>query len=168
MNTGKSRYKHPVSNKTAALTRYGDGMNRSQVSIELHDSNLAACYSQDKNLVIELRPAYVHTGKIVNNTWIGKGCSVDARININKPVFLNPMPKTPGKISSGTIQVGNKNFDNIVPAPFAKHGRTHLTLRFVTKGALDVVGESVSITLGSNFRFVEDLPEEWAPSKQNT
>lgn len=140
-------------------------MNQLQTSIEFHDSDLSACEMQDKMIVVELHPAYVHKWELTNGKWIGIGCVQDARITIENANVPKRMPTLPVQISDGMIEIGTAIFDNLVAVPFKMSGPSHLKLQLVTGETFEISGTTISIAISGECKFVEKLPEEWQPRK---
>jgi len=138
-------------------------MTQMQTSIEFHDSDLAACHIHDNMIVIELRPAYIHKWELINGKWIGSGCVQDAQIRIDNARAPNKMPVVPVNISDCTITIGGITFYNLIPTPFNMKGPSRLILQLVSGDTFEVSGGALSIALQGESKFVEKLPQEWAP-----
>ncbi len=138
-------------------------MSQLQTSIELHDSDLSAINFHDNLLVVELRPAYIHKWELINGKWIGTGCVQNARITIAKAPAPTKHLAVPVQISDGMINIGEIIFDNLVPVPFHKNDPIVMKLQVVSGDAFNVSGESITIELCGESKFVEKLPEEWSP-----
>lgn len=134
-----------------------------QIFIEFHDSNLSACYIHDNVLLIELGPAYIHKWEVINGKWLGTGCAQNAIIRINNASILKKMPVNPSKISGGMVTFGSTTFDNLISVPLNINNPSRLILHLVSGDTLDISGSSLGITLEGDSKFIENLPEEWAP-----
>ncbi len=132
-------------------------------SIEFHDSNVSAFDIQNKSLFIELRPAYVHKWEMVKGKWIGTGNVQNARIRIDNISVPQKHPQIPLQISDGVITSESTTFNNLVPVPFNVTGPIRMVLNFSDGTALEVFGGAFSIELLGDSKFVENLPQEWAP-----
>ena len=132
--------------------------------IDLHDSRVVIHFAAD-TVVFRFCPAYVHHWHRSSSGWRGEGRSQSAEIVIAKG-FVAPRPGAATyEVSGGWLQVGPQRYENLIPVPLADHTEVRVRLELVNAEAVEVEGRGVAIRLVGEPEVVEDLPPEWAPSR---
>jgi hypothetical protein len=134
--------------------------------IELHDSNVIAELCGRDELVLHLRPAYVHHWECTSGSWRGVGRSQDATIRIAAGVVTPGLPPDRRTISDGWFRVASETYDNMIPVPIAKIGTVAAHLILVNAEPVDITGAALSVELTGAPRDIEDLPSAWAPKDE--
>ncbi len=130
--------------------------------VELHDSRVVLGRA-DGVLVLRLAPAYVHHWTRGPGGWRGEGRRHAAEIRIAGG-SATPMPgEGPFQIAGGWLQVGDRRFDNLIPAALDVRAPVRGRLDLVNAPPLEVAGAGVVVRLTGDAQFVEALPPEWAP-----
>ena len=68
-------------------------------------------------------------------------------------------------VASGWLQVGNQRYENLIPVPLVEQATVRGRLELVNSQPLEVQGKGVTIRLVGEPEIVEELPPEWAPSR---
>lgn len=139
-------------------------MNKEQISIEFHDSVLTSCRFDESMLELIISPAYLHKWTYVKGKWNGSGVTSIAKIILSKANTPRQMPAILGDISSGAISAAGAEYDNIVPVPFCIQGASTLRLSLSNGERLEATGDELHIEISGKSSFVEELPDEWAPT----
>lgn len=131
--------------------------------IELHDSRVIV-NSADYAIVVRLCPAYVHYWSHGPAGWRGEGCTQAAEILIEGGSVAAPPADGVFHISDGWIQVGEEVHRNMIPAPLTERMPIRGMLELVNADPIEFVGVGISVRLVGDSKFVERLPDEWAPA----
>jgi hypothetical protein len=70
------------------------------------------------------------------------------------------------ELTGGSLKVGGQEYSDLIPAPLDADAPIQCRLEFMDAKPLVVNGRSVRIRLVGEFRFVEELPSEWAPGRE--
>lgn len=130
--------------------------------IELHDS-VVQVSSETNDLLLELRPAYVHHWRRVAGEWRGTGRTQAARIRLTGGQVAPNPPLPPTEIAGGWIRVGEDFYDGLLPAPLSRVGVISAHLELVNAESMDLVGTAIAVELVGPFEDIEELPADWAP-----
>ena len=126
--------------------------------IELHDSTVSAILEKDFSLVIELRPAYVHSSNGRPGIDPGSGWTQDADLVIREFDQLPIAAELPAWISDGELVVGEERFPNAIPIPLdRKRDNVQLDLVMATAETFSIRGRGVQLNLIGEAQFVEDF-----------
>jgi len=88
----------------------------------------------------------------------GTGWTQDAKLRIGTAKLLKS-PTVPSWILDGSIEVGERMFDNLLPIPFDHQGSVVVKLSGA-EGELHATGVGASLTLLGEPVFVEDVPAD--------
>ena len=131
--------------------------------IELHDSRAVVSVAGG-TIVVRLCPAYVHQWVLLATGWRGEGRTQDAEILIEGGSVIAPVGEGRFEVSDGWIQVGENRHDNVLPVPLTEHGHVKGLIELVNSDPFEFVGTGISVRLIGESKFVERLPDEWAPT----
>lgn len=132
--------------------------------IELHDSRVTVNGAGDA-VVVRLCPAYVHHWSHDPAGWRGNGCAQAAEILIEGGSVAAPPADGVFEISDGWIQVGEAIYRNMIPAPLTERVPIRGMLELVNADPIEFAGVGISVRLVGDSRFIERLPDEWAPTE---
>ncbi|HYV17947.1 MAG TPA: hypothetical protein VFC25_02825 [Verrucomicrobiae bacterium] len=130
--------------------------------VEFHDSDLLAVEQVGRQVRISL-DAYVHRWEQVDGCWKGTGWlqRVTAVLDDSQ---ASGIPEVPVELSDGVLRTGSATYDGLVPLPFSSSEPASLELTLQTGAQFRVAGVSIAITSTSEARYLEDLPDTFAPS----
>jgi hypothetical protein len=131
-------------------------------SIEFHDSRVTSVAFVGTSIQIDLR-AYVHRWEKRDGGLSGTGWFRPVRIVLSDAIGDVPTD-LPLDLDGGEVRSGQLWHNNLVPLPFSSEEATNLLLEGVTGGMLEFAGRSVAIESIGDAEYVEDLPEDFAPS----
>jgi hypothetical protein len=129
--------------------------------IELHDS-VVQIRSEADELVLELRPAYVHHWIRVAGSWYGRGGTQVASIRLTEGRVVPNQPLLPTEIADGWIRIGEESYANLVPVPLSRVGAVNVHLELANE-PIDLFGSAIVVELAGAFEDIEELPADWAP-----
>ena len=130
--------------------------------IEFHDSTLISVAFVGTSVRLDLR-AYVHRWEKLDGVLKGTGWIRAARIILSEG-FSDDTPELPVDLGGGAVRAGQILHENLVPLPFSSHEATSLRLQPVTGGTLEFRGRSIAIESIGGAEYVENLPDDFAPS----
>ena len=135
--------------------------------VELHDSELGSVEVVADRTDLVLAPAYIHRWEARGGQRIGTGWTQTARVRL--------LPSTPeettqsdlGPLAGGSLETPRGTFSNLIPVPLEVAAAVHLRLEFSNGRAIDASGKGVAITLEGDPDFVESLPAEFDPGRDD-
>ena len=126
--------------------------------IELHDSTVGAISRVGNSLVVEFRPAYVHSSDGRPGLDPGTGWAQDADLVIREADCGPTAAELPAWISDGELIVGEERFPNVVPIPLdRRRDEVQLDLVMVTAETFSIRGRGVELKLLGDARFIENF-----------
>ncbi len=126
--------------------------------IELHDSTVRAITKSDDSLVVEFRPAYVHSSEGRPGLDPGTGWTQDADLVIRECNSWPTAAELPAWISDGELIVGEERYPNVIPIPLdRKRADVRLALVMVTAETFSIRGRGVELKLVGDAQFVENF-----------
>ncbi len=140
-------------------------MSKLYRNMEWHDSTLSAVDSENGTLVVRLRPAYVHQWKASRGKWIGEGFVQDLDATVPNGKVVGSLSNTGIRISDGELWVSGQTCNELLPLPYRVNEMVELKLVLVSGEELAVRGTGLSLSVVGAPRFVESLPEEFAPKE---
>ncbi len=129
-----------------------------QLAIEFHDSSLVEV-SASKLLLC----AYVHRWIRFGADWSGSGWKQDFAIRLNRE-DAGISERLPLVLAGGTMSVAGSSYDNVLPYPFGGRGLARIVLEDETGTVHEFQGLLGPIQARGEARFVERLPEAFAPN----
>ncbi len=133
--------------------------------LEFHDSTLAAVRTEG-DLLLQLRPGYIHHWEHDGLAWTGVGRLQDVQLRLIAGRFVGKMAETETDIADGTISVDDATFENLVPVPFRRHGRVAARLELADGSILEATATGVVVETIGPSKDLEPLPAEWAPTER--
>jgi hypothetical protein len=133
--------------------------------IELHDS-VAYVTRNVGEVILELRPAYVHHWRQVGGQWQGIGRTQTARIRLTAGRVVPDLHLTAAEIADGWIRVGDDLYDNLLPVPFTRVGAVTGRIELVNAEPIELWGTAIGVELIGPSKDIEELPAEWAPVRR--
>ncbi|WP_169975752.1 hypothetical protein [Tautonia rosea] len=127
--------------------------------IELHDSTLGGLEWVGSEIVVRLRPAYVHQSEERPGMDPGTGW-VQAVDLIIRSATLESLPtRLPTILADGAFSIDGARWENQIPIPLDVR-QASIEFSAVTEASetLLVRGEGLSVLLRGDPRFVEQLP----------
>ena len=134
-----------------------------QKEIEFHDSKLVAIAQDGISLCLTV-DAYVHCWEKVAGMWKGTGWVQPVRICMVGANCTEP-PELPEDLYGGEIRGNETTYDNMVPLPFVLSEPVTLRLELGSGEILEVGGQNIAIESIGPGRYVEELPDEFRPTK---
>ena len=131
--------------------------------IELHDSDLRIL-DRDASVLLRLCPAYVHHWARASGVWVGEGRSQDAEIVIGGGRLDRSFPQCLSTLSGGCITVDGRRYHNMIPVSLHGGRAVEVTLELQDGTLLEVHGSTIEVHLAGEAKFVEHLPQDFAPS----
>ncbi len=130
--------------------------SESNASIELHDSDLDGIDRTPTALSLRLR-AYVHRSNGEPGVDPGTGWCQAAIVTLFDG-RLDTLPiELPATIYEGEVRVGDHDYC-LIPCPFARDGKTSVSLVFSNGDRLLVTATGLTIAFSGEPEFVEDVP----------
>jgi hypothetical protein len=126
-------------------------------AVELHDSQVVKTTWSGRDLVLHLS-AYLHQSEGRPDQDRGTGWTQEADLRVGMATLIEE-PTASLWILDGTIEVGQRVFDNLLPMPFDYPEPVVVKLSGA-EGTLHASGVGVSLTLLGNPVFVEDVPAD--------
>lgn len=127
-------------------------------AIEFHDSRLEAVDFVGPDLVIRLRPAYVHRWEGEPGVGPRSGWLQDVDVVVIGAVLESSPPVYPVEIADGEVVVGCRRWNNLVPLPCDMEGETMLLCLTAGLHRLSVRGVGISVEATGEPRYVEEVP----------
>lgn len=124
-------------------------------ALELHDSTLASLRPRDGAVVVELRPAYIHSSPGLAGVDPGEVHLQDVDIVLSGAQLPDPTPREPVAISDGTARVGDQDYENCLPVPFTISSATTLSLVLVSGQRLSIQGAGLELVRLGEPKFLE-------------
>ena len=134
--------------------RYTARLVKNQAT-ELHDSTLGSLEQLDGAVVLQLRPAYIHTSDGKPGSDPGKGLVQDADLIVNKPMHVQQIDDRDILISHGSIRTSTEVHDNILPLPFVLNEQCAIHLSLADGQELTINGDAVHIALRGESTYLE-------------
>ena len=115
------------------------------------------------DVVLQLRPAYIHHWDMLSVGARGEGRSQSADIVIANAAVASSPGDGVFEVSDGWLEVGGRLYENMIPAPLSEAAaiRGHIVL--VNGQPIHLSGDALTVRLAGEPEFVEDLPAEWSP-----
>lgn len=101
-------------------------IDKSDFSLELHDSRLDSVVQAGQVCLIALRPAYVYEVD-AESRELGPCMIVDALLEFENAAVNGDLGDLPDPILDGSLSVGSDLLENLIPAPF--ESSTAVTMR---------------------------------------
>lgn len=151
----RDRAYDPVSVWRADLQRRQALRRRVRSAIELKESGVRSVRTRGKDLVLEME-TYVHesTGRPGHDP--GTGWYFPASVRIRSARTRGPLPQLPAAITSGALNVGARQFADLVPAPLERRGLVRVEFELTDGDILVVEGGGVSVALRGAGQFIEN------------
>jgi hypothetical protein len=131
--------------------------------IEFHDS-MVQMRQEGTELLLELRPAYVHHWSLVSGRWQGTGRTQVARIRLMDGRAEPVLQLAATEIADGWLRVGEEFYDNLLPVPLSRVGAVSGNLLLANADPVDLFGTAIVVQLVGPPEDVEELPADWAPA----
>ena len=129
-------------------------MNR---QIELHDSTLESIVRMGPDLLLRLRPAYVHRSEGRPGIDPGSGWLQDIDLILREGVAEALPSEFPFDLESGSFEAGEDRWENSIPLPLSTSATARLAA-VTTRGArLEVRGAGASAVRRGEPRYVEEF-----------
>ncbi len=129
--------------------------------LEFHDSSVLSINEVGDSIVIIL-DAYVQKWKEAENEWKGCGVSQKVKISVFRGVIISHKETSEDIIFRGSIQSNDVSFQDLpIPAHFPEE--TVVSFVFHDESKFSATGETVSLELFGDAKYIEDLPPEWQP-----
>ena len=126
-------------------------------AIEMHDSTLGEAVWEGSDLVLRLRPAYVH--RSVGNPAVDPGTGwlqdVDLRV-IGARVDRLPAALDCW-LADGELTVDGESWDNVIPVPLVRGGATSFVATTENNEAVVVSGAGVDLQARGEARYCEEV-----------
>jgi hypothetical protein len=126
------------------------------LAFELHDSHLLGVRKVEGKVHMDLS-LYLQASAVEPGRDPGTGWAQEAEAVIEQGTIEIAPPPGDLWILDGSVQVAEATFDNLVPLPFKRSGRTRIHLH----GAgwnLIATGTGFEVVLKGQRVFIEDLP----------
>ena len=138
-------------------------MSIKEVSIEFHDSVLWSCSIDGDVLLLNLNPAYIYVWEKDNEMWSGTGWHQEIAIEVLLMSEVHNIPKTPVKLSNGELKVVGHDFDDNIPVPLNFNSSCQLILYLENGIVFQINGSKIRIGAEGEAKFIEKLPDDFAP-----
>lgn len=127
-------------------------------AIEIYDSTLASVGDDGGHVVIKFKPAYIHRSTGTPGVDPGGGWVQDAILRVENGTIDGSVPRMPGDLWEGSLQVGNQRVENIIPLPLDYQGAVTLVLVAQDESRMVIRGSAISAILVGQPRFIEEFP----------
>ena len=127
-------------------------------AIEFHDSVLSGVSFSGSEIRVSFVPAYLHRSAGEPGRDAGTGWSVDVELTIHDSIVSALPTVFPSDVWEGTLRVGSREFDNLVPVPLDGESDVQLVLTLNSGEVLRVAGARVELRAIGEYKFVETLP----------
>jgi hypothetical protein len=132
-----------------------------RVELEFHDTEVEKISQDGPRIVIQLA-AYVHHWSKASGAWKGEGWARPVRMSLVGTLDATQENDT-GALETGELEAGKKSLLHMVPLPFSEPGKATLRLEFKSGVVLDFSGQDLQIEAVGEGKFLEKLPDEFAP-----
>lgn len=123
-------------------------------AIEIHDSTLEWIeYSSD--ILIATMLAYVHRSEGEPAIDIGTGWSQKLQVRCLRGRVRNGFNEVPMELLGGRVEVPGEKFDNVVPLPFSRQGRSRIQLDGWNERVVVIEADGIEIVLLGEPTFIE-------------
>src|SRR5262249_23602959 len=96
-------------------------------NLEFHDSRLVAVRPEG-NMLLDLRPAYVHHWEHDGHAWTGVGRLQNVLVRLIAGRVVGKVVEGESNIADGTLRVDDAVLENLIPVPLRRHGRVAVRL----------------------------------------
>lgn len=127
-------------------------------AIEIYDSTLASVVDDGRNVVVALKPAYIHRSTRTPGVDPGGGWAQDVILRLENGTIDGSLPEMPCDLWEGSLQVGNQKIENIIPLPLDYRGAVTLTLVAQDESRVVIRGSAVFAILVGEPKFIEEFP----------
>ncbi len=127
-------------------------------AIEIYDSTLASVVDDGRNVVVALKPAYIHRSTGTPGVDPGGGWAQDAILRVENGTIDGSLPPMPCDLWEGSLQVGNQKIENIIPLPLDYQGAVTLVLVAQDESRFVIRGSAVFAILVGEPKFIEEFP----------
>ncbi len=127
-------------------------------AIEFHDSVLSSIAISRGNTRVSFSPAYLHRSTGEPGRDSGTGWSVDIELTIHDGTISSSPTGLPSDVWEGTLCIGDRRFDNVVPVPLDGESEVLLLLTLNCGEILHVSGTRVQLRVVGEYQFVETVP----------
>jgi hypothetical protein len=131
-------------------------------SIEIHDTEIAEIRCFDTGVTIRFAHAYVHRSEGRPGVDAGTGWSQEAELFVSEAILIGKVPPLPCLLTGGTLEIGSRSHENMIPLPLDSQESVTITLSF---GCLDfeieVKGNGGRVPLIGSASKTEDFPPAW-------
>ena len=132
-------------------------MNR---CIEIHDSRLSGITREADGVHIRFEHAYIHQSEGEPARDAGTGWSQKLDVVVRDGVIEGDVPSMPCDLADGSLVVGDRRLENIVPLPCDFSGPVELWLEGYSDadyGKFCVKGSGVRVVEFGSARFIEEV-----------
>lgn len=127
----------------------------SNKAIELHDSTISSVQEEQGRLEILFDSAYIHESNGRPGVDDGTGWAQTAKFVFDSPVVTGKWPAFPACIRSGTLEVGQTIYDNVIPLPLKSCEAAKLSFTFLSKEAVVISANGINGELAGNAKYIE-------------
>jgi hypothetical protein len=127
-------------------------------AIEIYDSTLASVVDDGRNVVVALKPAYIHRSTGTPGVDPGGGWAQDVILRLENGTIDGSLPEMPCDLWEGSLQVGNQKNENIIPLPLDYRGAVTLILVPQDESRVVIRGSAVFAILVGEPKFIEEFP----------
>lgn len=126
-------------------------------AMEFHDSVVGNVVIADHTVRVELSPAYIHRSDGEPASDAGTGWSANVELTIHEGILKSLPAEFPSDVWEGSLSVGGREFENIVPLPFEGEGHVLLLITLNSGQSIRITGERVALRVVGAYEFVEEF-----------
>ncbi len=130
-------------------------------AIELHDSTLTEVTTDGRDVVLRLRPGYVHRWSTDLKEDVGSGWTQDLDLVIQGATVWPRWPtpeELPSWLAGGSLRVGLSRWENLIPLAIVGVGPVEFRVEGSGGLRLMVRGIGIQITARGEASYVEPSP----------
>ncbi len=127
-------------------------------AIELHDSTVAGITELCGIATLHLRPAYLHRSQGAPGWNAGTGWVQDFDLVFTDADVAQSFAEFPQQLDTGSLEVGEERFEDIVSLPFARDGEVTFSAASVVGRPLLIRANGVRLMALGEARYVEEFP----------
>jgi hypothetical protein len=133
--------------------------------IELHDSTLSNVAIDGDEINVVFAPAYLHRWEVRGDHRIGTGWTQTARMLLTAATPDETSTNDLGPLDGGHVETPQRVYANMLPVPLKVTAAVHVQLELSKGRVIQASGGGIAITLEGEPRFVESLPTELDPDR---
>lgn len=140
---------------------------RSQ-ALEWHDSVLHRISSHREIVDLCLRPGYLHVWENAEGRWLGRGYLQDLDVRIFEAHWSGAELHEPKPIADSELRISGRLGPTLLPLDSRYLEPVEIDLVLVSGASIRVRGSGLVVEIQGNRRFVENLPQDFAPGAETT